>query len=313
VQRGRRSVGGVALGIALVAATTLSACGGGGGQLAEQGGSGSPTTSASRTVEPVPTDELHVPRSARATARELGDVETALRGDDRDPATLADLGRRQQRAYRALAAHPSWVAAVLAQVPREVRAAVRANIAADTALASLTGSGRGSSRLPDWTVLPPQRASTLRAAYHEAETATRIPWAYLAAVHLVETRMGRIHGNSSAGAQGPMQFIPTTWAEYGSGDITNDHDAIQAAARLLAARGGPEDMDRALRGYNNDERYVTAVEAYAQVMLSDPRAYAGYHAWQVFFATDRGTVLLPEGFGTPEGRPGVAAPVATAG
>ena len=58
-------------------------------------------------------------------------------------------------------------------------------------------------------------------------------------------------------------------------------------------------MDRALRAYNHDERYVTAVKAYAQVMLADPRAYDGYYQWQVFFATDKGTFLLPEGFGTP--------------
>jgi membrane-bound lytic murein transglycosylase B len=319
VERRRSGAGFVALGLALVAAPTLSACGGGGGQLAEQTDAGSSTapastlhtaattaTTAAPRTEPtkaaaanaaVPAARLSSPTTASATARELAEVEVALRADNRDPARLDALGRRQQLAYRALASHPDWVASVVDRVPAEVRGAVQANINADVDLAALTQDGPAATTLPDWQVLTALETSTLRAAYDEAEAVTGIPWAYLAAVHLVETRMGRIHGNSSAGAQGPMQFIPTTWAEYGEGDITSDHDAIQAAGRLLAARGGPDDMHRALRGYNNDERYVTAVTAYAQVMLSDPRAYDGYHAWQVFFATDKGTFLLPEGFG----------------
>ena len=151
---------------------------------------------------------------------------------------------------------------------------------------------------PQWEIRAPQPPSTLRGFYDEAEAASGIPWAYLAAIHLVETRMGRIHGLSSAGAQGPMQFIPETWASYGEGDIDDDYDAIQAAGRYLASRGGPTDMDRALFSYNNDDRYVAAVKAYASVLLADPRAYAGYHEWQVFYATSDGTFLLPEGFTT---------------
>jgi hypothetical protein len=318
MKRGRSGLRVVALALALLAAPALSACGGGGGQLAERSDPGSPTAPAStvRTTattsvprtEPtkasaanaaVPVARLSSPTTASATARELAEVEVSLRAADRDPARLDALGRRQQLAYRALASHPEWVASVVDRVPADVRGAVQANVDAGADLGALTQAGPAATTLPDWQVLTPLAASTLRAAYDEAEAATGIPWAYLAAVHLVETRMGRIHGNSSAGAQGPMQFIPTTWAEYGKGDITSDHDAIQAAARLLAARGGPDDMDRALLGYNNDVRYVRAVKAYAQVMLSDPRAYDGYHAWRVFFATDTGAFLLPEGFGTP--------------
>ena len=119
-----------------------------------------------------------------------------------------------------------------------------------------------------------------------------MPWEYLAAIHLVETRMGRIKGDSIAGAQGPMQFIPTTWAIYGrGGDITSNRDAIHAAARYLRATGAPADMARALRAYNNSARYVRAVTAYAQQIQADERAYLGYHAWQVYY----GDRLLPPG------------------
>jgi membrane-bound lytic murein transglycosylase B len=136
----------------------------------------------------------------------------------------------------------------------------------------------------------------LRAYYGEAEAASGIRWAYLAAIHLVETRLGRIQGTSGAGAQGPMQFIPATWARYGQGDINDNHDAILAAARFLQANGGPGDMNRALFRYNNSSQYVAAVESYAQLMLTDERAFLGYHGWQVYSVTTKGMYLLPEGY-----------------
>ncbi len=46
----------------------------------------------------------------------------------------------------------------------------------------------------------------------EAEAATGVGWNYLAAVNLIETRLGSIAGTSTAGAQGPMQFLPSTGA-----------------------------------------------------------------------------------------------------
>jgi hypothetical protein len=177
---------------------------------------------------------------------------------------------------------------------------VRHNVDAATELAALArGGGTLPTTLPDWQVLTPRDAATLRRYYDEAQASTGTPWEYLAAIHLVETRMGRIHGTSNAGAQGPMQFIPETWEIYGAGDIDDDRDAIRAAARYLADRGAPGEMREALFSYNNDNRYVAAIESYAQVLRADPRAYDGYHAWQVFFATDDEIYLLPEGYGAP--------------
>jgi hypothetical protein len=291
--RARRALGAALI---LTVPLALATCDGGdGGQLAEE--SVDTTATTLTPGAPVPVERLETPRTAREATAELTDVETGLRGDERDPATLENLGERQQLAYRALATHPHWVAVVVVDVPSRVRAAVQHNVDADAALAQLTGDSTAPTTLPDWTVLEPEPADALRGYYEEAEAASGIPWQYLAAIHLVETRMGRIHGNSPAGAQGPMQFIPETWANYGEGDITDDRDAILAAGRYLDDRGGPEDMDRALFSYNNDNRYVAAVRGYATVMIDDPLAYDGYHAWRVLFGKSDGTVLLPEGFG----------------
>jgi soluble lytic murein transglycosylase-like protein len=283
--------------VALAAVVTLAACGGGGGQLAAGGSGSATTTSAPATgARPVPVDDLGGPTTAASAARVLARVEHGLRTDGQDATALAKLGRAQQLAYRAVAAHPAWTAKVLADVPSSVRAAVRANIDAGAALNALTGSAPVPSGFPDWQILTPPPAATLRDYYDEAERASGISWAYLAAIHLVETRMGRIRGLSSAGAQGPMQFIPATWARYGEGDINDNRQAILAAGRYLKASNGVTDIDRALFSYNNDDRYVAAVKAYASVMLADEHAYDGYHGWQVFSSTADGTFLLPEGF-----------------
>jgi hypothetical protein len=206
------------------------------------------------------------------------------------------LGREQQNAYRALSTHPRWLEDVVARLPTDVQSIVTANERAGRDLAALGGEGPRPRQLPDWNIVSPPPVEVLRSYYAEAEAASGVPWAYLASIHLVETRLGRIRGTSSAGAQGPMQFIPETWARYGQGDINDNRDAILAAARLLQANGGPADMSRALFRYNNSNRYVEAVESYAQLMLSDERAFLGYYGWQVYSATTDGTFLLPEGY-----------------
>jgi membrane-bound lytic murein transglycosylase B len=90
--------------------------------------------------------------------------------------------------------------------------------------------------------------------------------------------MGRIRGDSSAGAQGPMQFIPSTWAAYGAGgDVNSYRDSILAAARYLKAAGAPGDMPRAIFAYNHSAFYVNAVTGYGEAMHADPLAYRGFY------------------------------------
>jgi len=250
-----------------------------------------PPTTTTLVTSP---DLIVPPRSPDATAATLTRVEHALRSDDRDPDHLRVLGWEQQLAYRELSNHDDWIPAVMTSLPDDVKPWVQRNLDASTGLSGITPA---ETQLPDWTILPPLAAETLRGYYDEAEQDFGIPWAYLAAIHFLETRLGRIHGNSSAGAQGPMQFIPSTWAAYGNGgDVNDNHDAILAAARYLKAAGGPANMDKAIYAYNHDDGYVAAVKAYAQNMLENPRAYDGYYQWQVYYRTVDGTFLLPEGW-----------------
>jgi membrane-bound lytic murein transglycosylase B len=237
------------------------------------------------------------PASAPATstaadrlAAQLTTAETAIR----DPATpsgkLPALGRAQQQAYRALVRRPRLIPNVLGQLPRRLRRVVQANVLAGRELRKLSGP---AGRLPRWRIVAPAPAGQLLAAYQAAQAKQAVPWEYLAAIHLVETRMGRIRGTSSAGAQGPMQFLPSTWKRYGQGgDIHATGDAVRAAARLLRANGAPADMAAALYAYNPSRRYVRAVSAYASQLRANRRAFLGYYHWQVFY----GDTLLPEGY-----------------
>jgi hypothetical protein len=156
-----------------------------------------------------------------------------------------------------------------------------------------------SDTLPAWRIVEPEPAEDLRRFYRDAEAAYGVDWEYLAAINLVETAMGRIRGTSVAGAQGPMQFIPTTWARWGRGDVNDPADAIMAAARYLASNGfarGPRGVANALYEYNNHPAYVRGVTAYAKVMERRPRAYLAYHQWDVYYLTTEGDVVLPVGY-----------------
>ena len=96
-------------------------------------------------------------------------------------------------------------------------------------------------------------------------------WYILAAVGKVESNHGESMGTSSAGAMGPMQFMPTTWETSGvdgNGDgvanVMDPEDAIPAAASYLADGGAPQDWYRALYSYNHADWYVKKVLAVAE-------------------------------------------------
>ena len=238
-----------------------------------------------------------VPSHPQKIAALLNSVETALR----DPATAAgslpDLGHQQQVIYRVLSANPTLSLQVIAALPAEWHSVAERHLAARGEFLRM-GRSRRPTVLPAWRIIAPEPAENLLAYYRKAELATGIEWEVLAAVNLVETGMGRIDGISVANAQGPMQFLPTTWAEagIGHGNIRDPHDAIQAAARYLVRRGGLRDIRQGLWGYNNSDYYGRAVLLYASLMREDPRAYIGLYHWEIHFNAADGDLWLPVGY-----------------
>ncbi|BBZ34639.1 hypothetical protein MCNF_32440 [Mycolicibacterium confluentis] len=230
-------------------------------------------------------------------ADDLVDDDRTLRDPSSSEAARAAAAQRQQAAYRMLGRDLDRESIVRTRMPPGLLECYDRNIDARRNLAALGQSSGIRDTVPAWRIVTPAPADELLAHYREAEAATGVPWAHLAAINFIETGFGRIEGTSTAGAQGPMQFMPTTWAEYGAGgDIHAPRDAIMAAARFLAAQGFTADRDNALFRYNNSDRYVRAVNDYAAVMDSDPAAFRGYHRWQVYYVTTAGDVLLPLGY-----------------
>jgi soluble lytic murein transglycosylase-like protein len=172
--------------------------------------------------------------AARAGLQRLRALATRLQRDE-------DAARRREEAARALAAAEAAAAAAARARRRTAGAA--------SAVGMPPGTRTHTGRRP-----PPVRGCRGRL---------------LAAVGQVESGHGRNPGPSSAGAEGPMQFMPATFAAYGvdgDGDGTADpwdiRDAAPSAAHYLCRSGGgdgPDGVRRALFAYNHAQWYVDLV------------------------------------------------------
>ncbi|MGH1489105.1 MAG: transglycosylase SLT domain-containing protein [Acidimicrobiales bacterium] len=256
----------------------------------------STSTSVAEPDEPADPSQLALPTNAAEFSLAIEQAERMVRDEALSNPQRDGWGRRQQSLYRHLTSNSEWADEILAGVDPTLTNAVSLNWGARQSLSSLVNTEHLQSELPAWRVIPPLPPEELIGYYKQAEADTGIQWEFLAAINLIETRMGRIQGISTAGAVGPMQFLPTTWAECCEGDPAVPADAIAGAAKYLTDRGGPENMNRAIFGYNNSQYYVDAVTAYANVMMEDERAYYGYHAWEIYFLSTEGLIRIPVGY-----------------
>jgi cell wall-associated NlpC family hydrolase len=113
-----------------------------------------------------------------------------------------------------------------------------------------------------------------------SRTCPGLPWGVLAGIGKAESDHGRStapgahSGANAAGAEGPMQFEPATFAAYA---VDGDHnaqlspydpaDAVYTAAAMLcangAASGTPAGIRQAVFAYNHSASYVTQVMGWA--------------------------------------------------
>jgi hypothetical protein len=133
--------------------------------------------------------------------------------------------------------------------------------------------------------LPKGTVPTTYIQLFKASAATYCPglsWTVLAAIGQIESADGANMGPSSAGALGPMQFLPSTWAHWGIDafgqtgppDVMNPYDAVPSAARMLCADGaaaGGRSLYSAIFDYNHADWYVNEVLALAAEYAADYR------------------------------------------
>ena len=146
--------------------------------------------------------------------------------------------------------------------------------------AALGGAGRVVSLREPQLPVDASTSSGKPATYLQLfrESAARycpgMSWTVLAAIGQIESGDGANVGPSTAGAEGPMQFLPSTWQEWGitafgepgPPNVMDPYDAVPSAARLLCAAGAGTvaGLPGAILAYNHATWYVAEVLALAQ-------------------------------------------------
>jgi hypothetical protein len=118
--------------------------------------------------------------------------------------------------------------------------------------------------------------------YQAAGIEYQVPWQVLGGINEIETDYGRNLSVSSAGAVGWMQFLPSTWKEWGVdangdgvADPYNPVDAIFTAARYLHAAGASGNLTKAIFAYNHAGWYVESVLLRAKLIGGIPSQLIG--------------------------------------
>jgi len=187
-------------------------------------------------------------------------------------------------------------------------------------LASAVFGGTSSSQSTSAAIpgAAPDRSPSLPAGWavmerSAAATCPGLPWGVLAGIGTVESHSGTStapgvdSGANSAGAEGPMQFLPATFDTYatvGPGGVSpaSPYDAVDAvytAAAMLCADGGGTraGLHGAVYAYNHSNTYVDTVLVLALAFGEDPTVDVTVVAVLEFAAAQLGTPYLWGGNG----------------
>jgi hypothetical protein len=261
-----------------IAALGLVGCGDGSSPQSPGEGARSPSPGPPASLPKTP--ETLSAQLTRADAQLRRGIES-WRSDERvrraPPRQITTWARYHRRAVGALARRTRLAAATVRRLPPGLASQTR-ELA--LALRDLNRLAAGSPSHPLRTGRP-RPLPELLGYYRAAEKRFGVEWNVLAAVNLVESAFGRVRSDSFAGAQGPMQFVPDTWAAYGlGGDVHDPHDAILGAANYLHSSGAPASYSRALYAYNPSRLYVDAVLRFARVIARDRDAVHLLYSWR---------------------------------
>jgi peptidoglycan hydrolase CwlO-like protein len=206
--------------------------------------------------------------AADSTATADGDATRAVALEsaaDHEVVTAADVTRRYDQLTDALAEAGASLAQ-LSDHARTLAAAEQAAAQLQAYSASADAAANARVSTAHATAIP---ADFRRLYIGAAQTCHGLSWTVLAAIGQVESGHGRNPSTSYAGAQGPMQFLPSTFAAYavdgdgdGDTDIMDPADSIFTAAHYLCANGaghGAAGLHNAIWHYNHAEWYVALV------------------------------------------------------
>lgn len=226
------------------------------------------TASAARTLRLTPGAAYPVAAAVNATITFGG---TALLGVTGVDAIVNQATARQLGLIRNVAVLINAPAADMTRLAAQVRGILGAGSKTVRLVPVIAGA-----HLPVDLNPPTGRPSSYLALFQEsaAQYCPGLSWTVLAAIGQIESGDGANTGPSSAGALGPMQFLPSTWKVWGTDgfgdtgppDIMNPYDAVPSAALLLCANGaarGGQALRQAIFAYNHATWYVDEVLALA--------------------------------------------------
>jgi cell wall-associated NlpC family hydrolase len=162
-------------------------------------------------------------------------------------------------------------------------------VAADSAVGQASPNWAGGLSVLALSDIPPAYLALYMGA---AQRCPGLPWGVLAGIGEVESDHGQsagpgVHsGANNAGAEGPMQFEPATFARYATDadpgarlSPYNPPDAIYTAATMLCANGAASGTEAGIRqavfAYDHSWAYVNEVLSWAaQYTVPAPSAAA---------------------------------------